>query len=90
MTESSNPLTPYSAEVTFKTVNPEMLALLTGQRVVDGKFAPVEPTFAVEVFHRTPVRRRAWRVVWEFITRQPRRYHEHYTYFPNARIEEQP
>lgn len=73
---------PFTTEVTLMEVDPDLLALFTGS-------AP-RSTHAVEFHYRVPVPRRAWRVVWEWLRRTPRRYTEHSIYIPNAHVSEKP
>lgn len=70
----------YTMECVFKVPNPDLLGLMTGW------VAPSRATFAIEIRQQIPVRRRAWRVVWEWLTRQPRQYTEYHTLIPNARV----
>lgn len=75
---------PITMECSFTDVDPDVLALLTG-----GLMGTLQPrTFALEVIQQIPVRRRAWRVVWEWLTRTPRQYTQHVTYVPHATMAE--
>lgn len=79
-------LKPVAMKFTFTDVDPEALGILTGG-VLGTK---PEPVFSMNITRPAyPVRRRAWRVVWEWLTRTPRKYHPaSHMYFPAVRMAE--
>lgn len=77
-----------SMDVAFMQPDPEVMDLLTGGW---GRLRPPAPTHhAIEVRYRLPVRRRAWRVVWEWLTRKPRQYTDNYFCVPYAEVSRNP
>ena len=73
MSEEYN-VKPFSVEMTFAAVDPEVLGILTGGALG----APTPPTFSIEV--TSPIKR----TFWQWLTRKPRRYQT--IYIPNARL----
>lgn len=69
---------PITVEFTMTEVDPEVLALLTGGAVGE------TPEFGMDVVSYVPVRRRAWRVVWEWLRRTPREHTEMRYHIPHA------
>lgn len=71
----------FAQEFTFAEVDHDLLGLLTG-----GALGNPSPPHSIEIYQRTPVRRRAWRVVWEWLARKPRQYNEYKIIVPNATL----
>lgn len=78
-------LTPLSMEVSLNDVDPNLLNLLTGQTWED-RAVKGPQSYAIEMVHYIPVRRRAWRVVWEWLTRTPRKHREVHYHVPRAQV----
>lgn len=76
----------FSMEVQFQSVDPEVLALITGGAIGN---IPTNRNM-IEVRYRLPARRRAWRVVWEWLTRTPRQYTDHFIGVPYAEVSRNP
>lgn len=81
-------LATFSMDAVFMEPDPELLDLLTG-RFWEGMGLNVPPSM-IEVRYRLPVRRRAWRVVWEWLTRKPRQYTDHFIGVPYAEVSRNP
>lgn len=78
-------LTTFNMDVEFCTPDPALTILLgSGSESVP----PVKHN--IEVRYRLPVRRRAWRVVWEWLTRKPRQYTEQFIGVPYAEVSRNP
>lgn len=71
--------TKLSVGVEFKTLNPELLSLLTGG-VLGGE--GTEPTGTLVAVYKIPVRRS----IWQWLLRRPRQYTTHHMYIPRAKF----